>query len=82
MHRKLYYKKMVDRHRVHTDALTADISYRVKADLDWMFNIEKEGQISLQNIILDLKVESKDNIMFGTWLFHSVDFSNQPPLCG
>lgn len=30
--------------------------------------------ISLQDIILDLKLESKDNPFYGTRLFHSVDY--------
>jgi hypothetical protein len=79
--RELYYAKMVERHIVHTEAVVAEISYGVKVDLDQSFDMSVyardsyfEGSASLRDILLDLKVETIGNPMYGCNLFHSVDY--------
>ena len=37
--RKLYYKQMVERHRLHTESFRVEISYGIKADLDRDFAV-------------------------------------------
>ena len=70
--RKIYYKDMLNRHRLHTDCFCAEICYRIKVDLDREFDVLGQGtRLSLQDIILDLKVENLKNRML------KIDYSIQ-----
>ena len=70
---QLYYKKMVDRHRLHSESIRAEFSFGISVDLDKDFNLFDGTKVSLRDIILDLRVEDKTNALHGTRLFHSVD---------
>ena len=77
--RQLYYKQMVDRHKIHSESIIPEISYGIKVDLDKEFHFElddgtKNYTLTLRDMILDLKVQSTDSVMYNTRLFHSVDY--------
>ena len=77
--RQLYYKQMVERHRIHIESLVPEISYGINTDLDREYHFKMIDDttaytLTLRDIILDLKVESNDSIMTGTRLFHSIDY--------
>ena len=76
--RQIYYKKIVDRHIVHTESIVPELSYGIKVDLDAEFIFQSEDKstyaVTLRDIILDLKVQTKENPLYGTSLFHSVDY--------
>ena len=71
---QLYYKKMVERHRLHADSIRAEFSFGISVDLDRDFNLVDGTKVSLRDIILDLRVEDPKSPLHGTRLFHSVDF--------
>ena len=76
---QIYYTKMVDRHIIHTDSIVPEITYGIKTDLDRCYHFPETDTIeeyhcTLKDIIFDLKVETKDNPMYGCRLFHSVDY--------
>lgn len=71
---QLYYKKIVNRHRLHSDSVRAEFSFGIKEDLDREFNVGNNLVISIRDIILDLRVNDPDNPLYGSRLFHSVDY--------
>ena len=79
-HREIYYSRMVERHRVHSESLLTEPSYGITVDLDKRFMLDPEytksefTTLSVRDILLDLKVETPDHPMHGTNLFHSVGF--------
>ena len=79
-HREIYYARMVERHRVHSELLLAESSYGIQVDLDKRFTLDPAytnsefTTLSVRDILLDLKVETPDHPMHGTNLFHSVDY--------
>lgn len=78
--KEIYYTRMVERHRVHTESLIAEPSYGIKVDLDKVFNVDPKvsrsefKKLSIRDILLDLKVETPNHPLHGTSLFHSVDY--------
>ena len=71
---QVYYRSMVERHRIHCNSIQAEFSFGIATELDREFCMESSDHISLRDIILDLKVEDRNSPLFGTRLFHSVDF--------
>ena len=71
--RKLYYKQMVERQILHCESSVAEIAYGIKVDLDQEFEFGQH-KLSLRDIVLDLRVETTDNRLYGTRLFCSIDF--------
>ena len=59
---------------LHCKSYKAKLSYGVKVYLDKVFEIDDTMAMPLRDIILDLKVETPDNLLHDTRLFHSVDF--------
>ena len=78
--KEIYYAKMVERHKIHNDSLVAEPSYAIQVDLDKIFNVDPSAnckefkRLCIRDILLDLKVETPDHPMYGTNLFHSVDY--------
>ena len=81
--REEYYVDMVDRHVIHSESLVAEVSYGIKTDLDKRYSIDQDynpssySTMSLRDILMDLKVETIGHEMYGTNLFHSVDYFNE-----
>ena len=73
--KQIYYKDIVRRHRTHCNSIHAKLSFDIRVDLDQEFYFNKSHiKLTLRDIILDIKVSDRDNPLFGTSLFHAVDF--------
>ena len=73
--KQLFYSGMVKRHKTHCNSIHAKLSTDIRVDLDQTFKLKSTGlEISLRDIILDLKVSDKENPLAGTSLFHAVDY--------
>ena len=73
--KQLYYKDIIQRHKTHCNAIHAKLSFDIRVNLDQIFHYKNANlDLSLRDIILDIKVSDKDNPLYGTNLFHAVDF--------
>ena len=70
-----YFKEMVERHETHCEAMEIQLSTSIKTDIDKLFETRSGYKMSLREMILQIKCSDKKNTMFGTNLFHSVDFN-------
>ena len=70
------YKFMVSRHASHTHSLTPKLFHSIKCPLDHHLPLKGGGYLTLRRMILNIKVEDSKNALFGTPLFHNVDFVN------
>ena len=82
------YQSFVMRHRSHMEHLKCKPSVHMKIDLDHIIPSQSDPTLTLRKIILGITVKDKSNPLFGTPLFHSVDFTpdinklwipNKPP---
>lgn len=82
------YQSFVMRHRSHTDNLRCKPSDHIKISLDKVLHSQSDPTLTLRKIVLGIMVKDKTNPLFGTPLFHSVDFTpdintlwipNKPP---
>ena len=68
------YQSFVLRHQAHTEALCAKASTHIKVPLSRTLRSRIYPTLCLQEMILSIMVKEKSNPLFGTPLFHSVDF--------
>ena len=68
------YQSFVHRHRSHSENLKAKLCTFIKVDLDMQLAPQSDPTLTLRSLILKIMVKDKNNPLFNTNLFHSVDF--------
>ena len=68
------YQSFVNCHRAHTENLKAKLGLHIKVNLDEKLGNALDANLTLRRMILAITVKDKSNPLFGTPLFHSVDF--------
>ena len=68
------YKSFVHRHRAHHENLKAKLCPYIKVHLDQQLGSRIDPTLTLRRMILAILVKDTKNPLFGTPLFHSVDF--------
>jgi Ulp1 family protease len=66
-------KVMMDRHRIHFNALEAKFTTSISGSIDRMINTRTGKKASMRQLILSIK-STREGPLKGTPLFHAVDF--------
>ena len=72
---KIAYKSFIRRHARHTRNLEAKFTSSIQQDIDRDFKTRKGNMASLRELIMNIRVTDKTNLLYGEKLFQSIDFT-------
>ena len=79
---KIAYKSFVRRHARHIRNLGAKFTSAIQLDVDRDLTTRNGNTVSLREIILNIKVTDKNNLLYGEQLFQSMTLQKTVQSCG
>ena len=70
----MIFKSLIQRQKIHMKMLTTKLSTSIQVDIDRMMIDSYGHKYSVRDLVLDIKVQEKDSPLYGTSLFHGIDF--------
>ena len=72
---QIAYKSFVTRHKMHHNNLVGYFYELISIDIDQYIPIRNNKKATLRHLILEIEVQDPNNPLFGTPLFHIIDFT-------